>query len=228
MTGFKDIHLPEGVVGYPTSSAPRFSTSIVSVSSGAEQRNQNWSRPLHRFNLAEAVRDQATYAALAAHWLNMRGPAFGFPFRDPLDFASVAQPAANVAPPISRTDVVLGAGDGLTRHFQLVKRYALTDPVTGETDEFVRPITLPIVSTLLVGVDGEDPEGFSVPLEWTVSRPGGVIEFSTAPEEGAEITAGFLFEVPVRFEADDSFEGIVRNYRVSGFADLTLIELRPC
>lgn len=234
MRAFKDIHLPPKVKGYPTSAAPRFSTSIVSVASGSEDRNQNWSHPLHRYTLAEAVREHEVLEAVRKHFFAMRGPAFGFPFLDPLDFASRDLPNANVAPTVTATDQPLGTGDGLTRRFQLVKRYEVTDLVSGEEATYDREITLPILATVVVALNGLPPETDDEedlpggPYTWTVSRPGGVVEFTPALAEGVVATAGFLFEVPVRFESDDALEGIVKNYRVSGFADLSLVELRPC
>jgi uncharacterized protein (TIGR02217 family) len=61
-----------------------------------------------------------------------------------------------------------------------------------------------------------------------VTRPGGEIVFDTPPADDVSITAGFLFDVEVRFESDDAFESILRTYQVGGFADITLIEVRPC
>jgi hypothetical protein len=53
--------------------------------------------------------------------------------------------------------------------------------------------------------------------------------FASIPRiDDGVITAGFLFDVQVRFESDDAFEGILRTYAIGGFADITLIEVRPC
>lgn len=232
MSGFRDIRLPVGVKGYPTSGAARFSTTITAVSSGAEHRNQNWQHPLFRFNLAEAVRDQETFEAAQRHWMAMRGPFYTFPFLDPLDFASAPLPAPNFAPPISGTDIEIGVGDFATREFRLIKKYTVAGSLDEET--YSRRITLPILETVVVLIDGLDPATDNPvtmpggPYSYEVSRPGGVISFNKPLDGGLVVTAGFLFEVPVRFEADDTFEGVVRNYRVAGFADIVLLETRPC
>jgi uncharacterized protein (TIGR02217 family) len=152
----------------------------------------------------------------------MAGPAHTWPFRDPLDFASLALPDANVAPTVTMTDQVLGTGDGAITSFQLQKTY------TRGSQTYTRLIHLPIVNTVLVSIGGADPAGFSPPINWTVSRPGGVVEFESPPGPGAIIRAGFLFDVEVRFEGDDAFDGIVRSYQISGFADVNLVEVRPC
>lgn len=218
---FVDEYAPPEMPGFPCLSSPRWSTAITQVDSGAEQANQRWAHPLYRFTLPEAVRDHAVFEAVRDQWLAMHGPAHTWPFRDPLDFASQALSAPNVAPTVTMTDQVIGTGDGETTAFPLVKQY------TRGSQTYSRLIHLPIVSTVLISInDVAQPIGS--PPAWTVSRPGGVITFATAPGFGAVIRAGFLFDVEVRFESDDAFDGIVRSYHVSGFSDLTFVEVRPC
>jgi len=42
------------------------------------------------------------------------------------------------------------------------------------------------------------------------------------------VTAGFLFDVPVRFADDNAFDGIVRSFKAAGFSELPLQEVRSC
>lgn len=219
MTGFIDEYLPEAVPGYPCVSVPRTKTTIQVTSGGNERRNQDWEHPLHRFVLPEAAgRDWATVEALKAHWLIMRGPLYSFPWVDPLDFASCSLTRPNLTPTVAADDQAIGTGTGFTDRFQLVKIYA----VGSET--YTRTIHLPVLDTVLVAANGT-PVSSS---DFTVSRPGGEIVFDTPPANGVAITAGFLFDCEVRFEGDDQLESILRTYQVGGFADLTLIEVRPC
>jgi len=222
MTRFIDEYIPDEVPGFPCISTPRWSTDIVTVDSGVEQVNQRWSNALHRFSLPDAIREHATFEAIREHWMAMRGPFYTFPFKDPLDFASVALETPNIAPTLSRTDCDIGTGDGTTTQFQLVKTY------TVGAQTYSRSIYHPVVSTVLVGIDGEDPEVASPNFDWSVSRTTGVVTFDIPPENGAIITAGFLYDVEVRFASDETFDGIVKTYGISGFADIELIEVRPC
>jgi uncharacterized protein (TIGR02217 family) len=66
------------------------------------------------------------------------------------------------------------------------------------------------------------------PADYTVSRPGGIVQFAIAPEADAVITAGFLFDVNVRFENDDALAPVLRAHHVAGFAEMTLLETRVC
>jgi uncharacterized protein (TIGR02217 family) len=222
MTRFVDVAMPAQVPGYPCNSEPRFSTTIVTVDSGAEQVNRNWLHPLWRYTLPEAVRDWTVVEALKKHWLVMGGPERTWPFRDPLDFASVDLPMVpmQTAPAVSMTDQLIGTGDGAKTAFPLIKNYALY----GASD-YARPITLPVAGSVRVSVNGAD---VSVSNPWTVSRPGGVVTFTTPPGPGAAVRAGYLFDVEVRFESDESFAAVVRAYNAGGFADLTLLGVRSC
>lgn len=99
-------------------------------------------------------------------------------------------------------DQAIGTGDGARTSFQLTKRYG------ADFDPYLRPITRPVAATVRVAVDGlEQASG------WTVDEATGVIGFAVAPANGAAVTAGFLFDVPVRFDTDrldvelSSFEG---------------------
>lgn len=217
MSGFADIYLPASVWGYPCISSPRFSTTIARSDSGAEQRNQNRIHPLHVYRLPDAVREHAVLEDVRAHWLVMRGPLTGFPFRDPLDFASVPLEAANTVPTVTPTDQPIGTGNGAQTRFQLTKRY-----LRG-AESYVRPIVLPVVGSVRVAVNGVEVVG-----GWSVSRPGGVVTFDSAPGNGHVVTAGYLFDVPVRFSSDDDFDGIVQSFQTSGYADLTLNEILIC
>lgn len=225
MTGFVDAYLPAAVPGYPCVSAPRFSTTIQVSAGGNERRNQNWEHPLYRFSLPEAARRHEVFEALKHHWLALRGPLNSFPWRDPLDFASVDLTAPNVVPTLSITDQTIGTGDGVTTAFQLVKQYQ------AGAETYSRPITLPVVASVVCGIDGkelDDPALSGFPYTASVERETGIVTFSDPPPDGLEVTAGFLFDVPVRFESDDSLEGMIRSWQVSGFADINLIEVRPC
>lgn len=216
MSRFIDEYAPKEMPGFPCISSPRWSTGIVQVDSGAEQVNQRWEHPLYRFTLPEAVRDHEVFEAVKDHWLTMRGPAYTWPFRDPLDFASVPLELPNHEPTVSATDQQIGIGDGAVTQFQLTKTYARG------SQSYTRRIHLPIVDSLLVSVAGTPTEDF------TVTRPGGVVELSTPPSPGQIVRWGGLFDVEVRFESDDSFDGIVRTFGVGGFADIPLVEVRSC
>lgn len=109
-------------------------------------------------------------------------------------------------------DQLLGTGDGARDSFALIKTY-------GEGDEpQVRPITRPRAETLRVSVGGVETAG------WTLER-GGRLLFDDAPPAGAEVRAGFLFDVPVRF-AEDRLDVTAANFAAGEAPAVPLIEVR--
>jgi len=201
---FDDVDFPLAL-GRDASVTPAFSTAIVTTAAGAEQRNADWADARMRFDAGPGVRSEADIATLLAFFRARRGAARAFRFRDPFDFSSGGETP-------SPTDQALGLGDGVTTGFALAKLYGGDDPQ-------VRPITRPVAGSIRVAVGGVEQAGGWTPM------PGGRIVFDTAPASGTAVTAGFLFDVPVRFEAD-SLE-VSRSTFLAGEApSVPLIEVR--
>ena len=143
---FRDQGPPSGFRGWPCHSSPRFSTAITLVDSGDEHGNQRWQHPLFRYQLPEAVRDQATFEAIYSHWMVMAGPFHTWPFRDPLDFASAPLALPNTVPVLSRTDVQIGVADGIGNTFPIVKTKVVFNDTTGSIVVKVDGVTVLSVS----------------------------------------------------------------------------------
>lgn len=184
MDAFDDVDFPLAI-GQQAQVAPEFSTAIVTTASGHEQRNAAWANGRLRFDAGPGVRSDQDVQRLIRFFRARRGAAKAFRFRDPTDNSSntmTATPTPN--------DVRIGTGDGKTARFALIKSY-------GEgADAEVRRITRPVAASLLVAVNGSPR-----PSGW-VLETGGWIRFAAAPPNGAIVTAGFIFDVPVRFEGD--------------------------
>ncbi|AKH43480.1 uncharacterized protein (TIGR02217 family) [Altererythrobacter atlanticus] len=183
LQAFDDVLYPLAL-GRDAGVSPEFSTSIAVTASGHERRNSHWSDARLHFDVGPGIRSEAELGTLIAFFRARRGAARGFRLADPFDCSSHGM---NGTPTMS--DQWLGRGDGLTATFQLIKHYG-----EGE-DAQMRPITRPRADTILISVDG------IAHGDWQLES-GGRIRFGTAPSAGAEIRAGFLFDVPVRFEQD--------------------------
>lgn len=119
-----------------------------------------------------------------------RGSLFAFRFRDPFDFKS-CRPGEAVSP----LDQPIGTGDGERTVFQLVKRH-------GEgADAYERSISKPVAGTVRVAVGGVEKTS---PANFAVDHLTGEVTFQpgSVPGAGAAVTAGFAFDVPVRFDID--------------------------
>ena len=182
MQAFDDVAYPLAL-GRDAGVSAEFSTSIALTASGYERRGSHWSDARLHFDVGPGIRSEAELGTLIAFFRARRGAARGFRLRDPFDFSSHAMTGVPEA-----SDQPLGTGDGLTARFRLCKHYPGPEPQ-------VRPITRPRVDSVVVAVDGVPASGWAL-------EPGGWIAFATAPAAGVAISAGFTFDVPVRFESD--------------------------
>lgn len=203
---FDDISFPIAL-GRGASVSPGFSTAIVTTASGHEQRNMDWASGRLRFDAGPGVRSEADLETLIAFFRARRGAARGFRFRDPLDHSSHAMTGAPTP-----FDQMLGTGDGVQTVFALVKHY-------GEGSEAERRrITRPDAASIRVGVNG-------LPVSnWTLGDAG-MISFAVPPPSGALVTAGFTFDVPVRF-AEDSLAVEAGQWLAGELVSVPLIEIR--
>ncbi|RWR09704.1 DUF2460 domain-containing protein [Paenirhodobacter populi] len=155
---------------------------VVTLASGHEETNQRWSRSRRSWDAGLGLRHADDLAAVVAFFEEVRGRANSFRFRDWLDWRS-----APAGVPVEATDQPAGTGDGAQWIFQIQKRYGVVNP-------YLRPIALPHPASVRVAVDGEE-----VLTGWSLSAVGGKLVFASPPPLGAEVTAGFTYDVPVRF-----------------------------
>ncbi|WP_221794997.1 DUF2460 domain-containing protein [Aquisediminimonas sediminicola] len=207
MQAFDDVAFPLAL-GREATIAPQFSTAIVTTASGAEQRNAEWADARLQIDAGPGLRSEADIETLITFIRARHGAARGFRFRDPFDFSSNHM---TDAPGV--LDQQIGIGDGKTTAFDLVKNYGIAP------DYQHRRITRPLTGSVRIALAGvEILDG------WTL-RPKGVVSFDIAPAAGVPITAGFLFEVPVRF-AEDRLEVSRATFRAGEAASVPMVEVR--
>ncbi|MFZ1413664.1 MAG: DUF2460 domain-containing protein, partial [Defluviicoccus sp.] len=169
MTSFAEVRFPPEI-SYGATAGPEFSTTVITVRSGAEQRNRNWAAARLRFDASTGIKTRAQAEAIIAFFRARGGRAQGFRFKDWSDYRASAQ--------------VLGTGDGARDTFQLIKRY-----VSG-AEEDIRLITKPVAGTTKISLNGT-PQ----PSGWSVDTATGLVTFTSAPANGAVISADFEFDV---------------------------------
>ena len=95
-----------------------------------------------------------------------------------------------------------------------MKRYA------SGAQTWTRAIAKPVTGTVRIAVAGvEQLSG------WSVDTATGVVTFSTAPGAGAAITAGFEFDVPVRFDTD-ALDVTLDLERLGSITSIPLLEIK--
>lgn len=186
MSAFHDIRLPlklaRGAVG-----GPERQTDVIGLANGREVRIASLAGSRRRWELASALRSLDELAVLTAFFEARLGRLHAFRFRDPADHKSCA-PSAIPGP----GDQLLGTGDGSRTSFDLVKHYG--DAAGSQP----RPIRLPDPASVRVQVGATE----LAPGSFTVAVPAGTVTLVTAPPVGVPVKAGFVFDVPVRFDTD--------------------------
>jgi uncharacterized protein (TIGR02217 family) len=207
MQAFDDIVFPLSI-GREASVTPAFSTQTVESLSGHERRSSDWADARMRYDAGPGVRSEADLGALIEFFRARRGAARGFRFSDPFDNQS-----APLGEAVSALDQRLGTGDGMASQFALAKYYG------SGPDAQRRLITRPVAGTIRVAVNGvEAMSGWS-------HAGGGVIAFASAPAAGAVLTAGYRFDVPVRF-AEDRLEVSRATFAAGEVPSVLLVEVR--
>lgn len=208
--GFDEVQFPT-TISYGSSGGPGFSTAIIETDSGAEERVSRWTSARRRYNVAYGIKSKDDLHTLIKFYIARRGAASGFRYKDWLDFTS----AANGQDAIDDEDQVIGTGDASETQFQLIKKY--TSGAVTRTRNITKPITVSIA------LDGA-PQGAG----WSVNTATGIVTFAAAPGNGVEITAGFTFDVPVRFGrvVDDLLDLNIEAFDIGSVPSIELVEIR--
>lgn len=209
---FHEIRFPTDI-SLGSSGGPERRTEIVLLGSGHEERNTRWAHSRRRYNAGYGVKTLSDLNAVIEFFEERRGRLYGFRYKDHTDFSSSASGA-----PVTAADQELGTGDGALTAFQLIRRYG------ADHAPYLRQITKPVSGTVLVAVDGApQTEG----NDYTIDTATGLITFEpgSLPGPGSLITAGFEFDVPVRFDSESLRLNLTR-FKAGEIPDIPLIEIR--
>lgn len=203
-------NVASGVIG-----GPERRVDIVALASGEEERNARWKNSRRSYDAGFGIRSVDDLATVIAFFEETGGPLHSFRFRDWSDFSS----AASTGTVPAATDQGVGTGDGTATEFQLVKSYGALSP-------YLREITKPLAGSVLVALDGT-----AQAAGWSVNNLTGQISFVSPPAPGVAVTAGFLFDVPVRFDTqsiatDMAFFSETEGRGVGTIPEIQLIEVR--
>ena len=184
---FHEVRFPTNL-SFGSAGGPERRTDIVKMSNGFEERNTPWQHSRRHYDAGIGLRSMDDVAKMIAFFEARRGQLFGFRWKDWPDYKSCL-PSKEV----SALDQEIGRGDGKQKTFQLTKTY-----LSGE-QSYVRPILKPVKGTVRVAL-ASDPK--TETLEYSVDVTNGQITFFDPPDIDVRVTAGFEFDVPVRFDTD--------------------------
>lgn len=208
--GFHEVSFPLSIA-LGTTGGPERRTDIVQLSNGRESRNARWRDSRRRYDAGSGMRSAYDLATLVSFFEARQGSLYGFRFKEPLDFSS-----ANFGSAATSSDQVIGVGDGTTTIFQLKKIY---NDAGGSA---MRVIEKPVSGSVVIAIDGADIPSPDI----SINHSNGEVTFTTAPAVGAVITAGFEFEVPVRFDIA-RLDINLSAFNAGQIPSVPLVEIKP-
>lgn len=207
---FHEVRFPASL-SFGSVGGPERRTDIVTLANGFEERNTPWAHSRRRYDAGLGMRSLDDIEMLISFFEARQGQMFGFRWKDWSDFKSGAATAD-----VGKGDQVIARGDGETTAFQLIKTYS-----SGGVS-YVRPITKPVLGTVRLGLDQDEMrEG----VDFEVDLPRGVVTFASPPPKQVEITAGFEFDVPVRFDTD-KIQTSVASFQAGDVPNVPVVEVR--
>lgn len=207
---FHEVRFPTSL-SFGSVGGPERRTEIVTLANGFEERNSPWKHARRRYDAGLGLRNLDDVEVLIAFFEGRQGQVFGFRWKDWADFKSSAASGT-----VGHEDQVIGIGDGTTREFQLVKTYA------SGAQRYVRPISKPVAGTVKVALGGI---ASTETAQWTLDPTSGIIRFNLPPAIGVVVTAGFEFDVPVRFDTD-RIQTSVASFQAGDAPSVPVVEVR--
>ncbi len=210
MMQFHEVRFPASL-SFGSLGGPERRTEVVTLANGFEERNTPWAHSRRRYDAGVGLRSLDDVELMIAFFEARQGQMYGFRWKDWSDYRS-----CSASKEVGFEDQIVGTGDGVSDRVQLTKTYA-----SGGA-KYERPLTKLVAGTIKLGFDGlQVHEG----IDWDVDLNSGVVTFNHPLDEGVEITAGYEFDVPVRF-ATDAIQTSVASFQAGEVPDVPVIEVR--
>ena len=207
---FHEVRFPASL-SFGSVGGPERRTDIVTLANGFEERNTPWAHSRRRYDAGLGMRSLDDVEKLIAFFEARAGQLFGFRWKDWSDFKSGLASADT-----GFGDQVIALGDGTRTVFSLTKTYH------SGTFSYTRPISKPVAGTVRIGIEQDEmKEG----VDYDVDDTTGLISFVHPPAETTEITAGFEFDVPVRFDTD-LIQTSVASFQAGTVPNVPVVEVR--
>lgn len=207
---FHEVRFPANL-SFGSIGGPERRTDVVTLANGFEERNTPWAHSRRRYDAGLGMRSLDDIETLIAFFEARQGQLYGFRWKDWSDYKT-CRPASE----IDYRDQVIAVADGAANAFSLTKTYASGDV------HYQRPITKPVLGTVRIGIEGDEMrEG----VHFEVDTATGLVTLDRVPDAGREITAGFEFDVPVRFDTD-RIQTSVASFQAGEVPNVPVVEVR--
>ena len=208
--GFHEVRFPASL-SFGSIGGPERRTDVVTLANGFEERNTPWAHSRRRYDAGLGMRSLDDVETLIAFFEARRGQMYAFRWKDWADYKS-----GSAKEEVTYQDQVIALGDGVRTAFQLVKTYR-----SGEFS-YARPIAKPVKGSVRIGVEQDEmQEGVDFEIDPTT----GIVTFNRPPDQEMAVTAGFEFDVPVRFDTD-RIQTSVASFQAGDVPNVPVVEVR--
>ena len=208
--GFHEVRFPASL-SFGSVGGPERRTEVVTLANGFEERNTPWAHSRRRYDAGLGMRSLDDVENLIAFFEARQGQMFGFRWKDWSDFKS-----GRASGEIAVDDQVIAVGDGHETVFGLIKTYR------SGAFSYVRRILKPVAGTVRIAIEQDEmQEG----VDYNVDGTTGQISFVNPPAETTTLTAGFEFDVPVRFDTD-RIQTSVASFQAGTVPNVPVVEVR--
>lgn len=203
---FDSVRLPD-FVERGASGGPRFKTTVLTLSSGFERRNSDWSQTRGEWDVGYGIQSVKPLREVINFFYARNGRARAFRFKDWTDYQLERQS--------------IGQTDTTTNTFQVFRRYE-----SGAVG-FNRILTKIVAGTVSVWVndvainEGPGADEYQIDVETGIVTLGGTL----SGQDGTEVEVACEFDVPVRF-ANDALDITADLADVVGILQIPIIEIR--
>jgi uncharacterized protein (TIGR02217 family) len=207
---FHEVRFPANL-SFGSVGGPERRTEVVQLSNGFEERNTPWSQSRRRYDAGVSLRSLDDIGSLIAFFEARQGQLNGFRWKDWADYKSCT---ASATPAFD--DQLIGTGDGVRSDYQLIKTYASGAELQS------RDIRKPVAGTVRIGLQGDElQEGVHFAVDVTT----GTVTFTSPPAVDERVTAGYEFDVPVRFDTD-KIQVSVASFQAGDVPQVPVVEVR--
>lgn len=207
---FHEVRFPANL-SFGSVGGPERRTEIVTLANGHEERNSPWADARRRYDAGVGMRSLDDIETLIAFFEARHGQLYGFRWKDWTDYKSSLPSKA-----AAFDDQIIGTGDGETQDFRLAKTYR------SGVHTYTRYIAKPVAGSVRAGTAGDElVDG----VHYSVDPTSGLVTFAEPPDEGVAVTAGFEFDVPVRFAAD-RLDMSLQSFSAGEIPNVPVVEVR--
>ena len=207
---FHEVRFPSAL-SFGALGGPERRTEVVTLANGHEERNSPWAHSRRRYDAGLGMRSLDDMELVIAFFEARLGQRYAFRWKDWADYKSC--PASRE---VTFEDQELALGDGVTAVFPLVKTYR------SGPSQYIRPITKPVVGSVRIGIEQDEMQES---VDYEVDETTGLITFQHPPDPAMQITAGYEFDVPVRFDTDQIHTSVA-SFQAGEAPNVPILEVR--